>query len=128
MVEQHQDQQTQENVAADSGSAVNTGSAQVAQAEEEGKGQAATGEGGNQWVTTDSYQMDAEEQANLAVFLQKIQKACKKDSEVPDFLGPQVDQWLQEIYAEQQPAGAQQDDGAMEDTGAGPGGSTGEAP
>ena len=75
-------------MAADSGSAANTGAAQAAQAEEESKGQAATGEGGSQWVTTDSYQMDAEEQANLAVFLQKIQKACKKDSEVPDFLGP----------------------------------------
>ena len=51
-------------------------------------GAAATGSGsGEQWVTTDSYQMDADEQANLAMFLSKVSKACANDGEVPNFIG-----------------------------------------
>ena len=44
--------------------------------------------------------MDAEEQANLATFLAKVSGACKNDSDVPDFIGAQVNEWLAEIATE----------------------------
>ena len=49
------------------------------------------------WVTTNSAPMDPEEEANLAAFLTKIQAACQKDSDVPGFVGSQVNEWLAEI-------------------------------
>ena len=41
--------------------------------------------------------MTPEEEANLAEFLMKVQKACENDKSVPAFVGLQVDQWMQEL-------------------------------
>ena len=41
--------------------------------------------------------MDAEEQANLALFLSKVSKACENDQQLPGFIGAQVNEWLAEI-------------------------------
>ena len=42
-------------------------------------------------------ELTAEEEENLAAFLQKVQKACADDKSVPDFVGLQVNQWMQEL-------------------------------
>ena len=42
------------------------------------------------WITTNTEPMDAEEEANLAAFLEKVAGACKNDSSVPGFVGTQV--------------------------------------
>ena len=36
-----------------------------------------------------------DEQENLAAFLKKISKACENDKSVPDFVGQQVNVWMQ---------------------------------
>ena len=41
--------------------------------------------------------LSAEEEANLARFLKKVQKGIKIDGDVPDFVGDQVNQWLTEL-------------------------------
>ena len=46
-------------------------------------------------------ELSAEEEAKLAVFLQKVQKACADDKSVPMFVGNQVDDWLKEINDKQ---------------------------
>jgi len=38
-----------------------------------------------------------EQEASLFTFLQKVKKACKEDDSVPDFVGSQVTEWLQEL-------------------------------
>lgn len=43
-----------------------------------------------------------EEEANLAEFLKKVSVACSNDKSVPDTVGSQVMQWLQEIEANPQ--------------------------
>ena len=45
--------------------------------------------------------LSKDEEANLAQFLQKIQKACADDKSVPMFVGSQVDDWLKEINDKQ---------------------------
>ena len=45
--------------------------------------------------------LDPEEEARLAVFLGKVQKACADDKSVPQFVGLQVDDWLKEINDKQ---------------------------
>lgn len=42
-----------------------------------------------------------EEEEGLMKFLMKVQNACKQDSSVPDFVGSQVDTWMQELIAKQ---------------------------
>ena len=119
-----------------------------------GTGAGGTGDGGDEWITEDYVDLDAEEQAKLAVFLSKVKMACQNDSELPTGIGAEIDtqvsKWLAEITDSDQVAVAdtgdsgamtsssaatnnqQQPDAATEapahDTGAGPGGSTGEAP
>ena len=39
------------------------------------------------------------EEENLLNFLNKLQKACKEDSSVPDVVGMQVNDWLKELVA-----------------------------
>lgn len=41
--------------------------------------------------------LSTEQEQNLFTFLQKVQKACKEDSSVPDFVGSQVQDWLKEL-------------------------------
>ena len=68
---------------------------------------------GGEWVTTQSADLDPEEEAQLAAFLQKVSGACQRDASVPGYVGNQVNEWLAEIAT----------------TGSGEvGGSTGEAP
>ncbi|CDW91757.1 UNKNOWN [Stylonychia lemnae] len=41
--------------------------------------------------------LTAEQEATLFAFLQKVQKACNTDDSLPDFIGAQVQDWLQEL-------------------------------
>jgi hypothetical protein len=41
--------------------------------------------------------LSAAEEANLLIFLQRIQNACKEDATVPDMVGLQVNDWLKEL-------------------------------
>ena len=67
--------------------------------------QAATGEaasggtgeqanGGDEWVTSNTAELDADEEAKLAEFLQKVTQAAKNDPSVPSFVGEQTSSWL----------------------------------
>ena len=40
-----------------------------------------------QWVTTNTEPMSAEEEAKLQAFLTKVSNACNEDSYVPGFVG-----------------------------------------
>ena len=42
-------------------------------------------------------ELSAQQESDLFSFLQKVQKACKNDSSVPDFVGSQVNDWLTEL-------------------------------
>ena len=48
-------------------------------------------------------QTTPEEEANLAEFLKKVSVACNNDKSVPDSVGSQVMQWLQELESQPQP-------------------------
>jgi hypothetical protein len=41
--------------------------------------------------------MSAEQENDLLSFLKKVQNSCKNDSSVPDFVAPQVNEWLKEL-------------------------------
>ena len=76
-------------------------------------------------MTTDSAPLDPEEEANLAAFLSKVSAACNRDSDVPGFVGAQVNEWLAEIAAGNN-SGADQANAATGETGGAAG--SGEAP
>ena len=46
--------------------------------------------------------LSKEEEDNLLQFLLKVSKACKTDSSVPDFVGPQIEDWLKELNQKQE--------------------------
>ena len=53
---------------------------------------------GEEWATLEqSKDISKDEEANLAVFLQKLTKACDNDKSVPTFVGDQVNEWLKEL-------------------------------
>lgn len=41
--------------------------------------------------------MSAEQEHDLLSFLKKVSRACDEDSSVPNFVGPQVNEWLKEL-------------------------------
>lgn len=41
--------------------------------------------------------LTSEQESTLFAFLQKIQRACEGDSSLPDFIAPQVNEWLKEL-------------------------------
>ena len=59
------------------------------------------GDNGEEEVPFVAPELSADEEASLAVFLQKVQKACADDKSVPTFVGTQVDDWLKEINDKQ---------------------------
>lgn len=53
-------------------------------------------------------ELSAQQESDLFAFLQKVQKACKNDSSVPDFVGSQVHDWLTELQEKGQVETAQE--------------------
>jgi hypothetical protein len=41
--------------------------------------------------------LSGEQENDLMAFLKKVQRACENDSSVPDFVAPQVNEWLNEL-------------------------------
>ena len=41
--------------------------------------------------------ISAEQESDLLSFLKKVQRACDDDKSVPDFVAPQVNEWLKEL-------------------------------
>lgn len=41
--------------------------------------------------------MSKEQENDLVSFLKKVSRACDQDSSVPDFVAPQVNEWLKEL-------------------------------
>lgn len=41
--------------------------------------------------------MSKEQENDLLSFLKKVSRACNEDSSVPDFVAPQVNEWLKEL-------------------------------
>ena len=48
-------------------------------------------------MTSNTAELDADEEAKLAEFLQKVTQAAKNDPSVPSFVGEQTSSWLQEL-------------------------------
>ena len=42
-------------------------------------------------------ELTQDQEADLAAFLLKVQKACGEDKSVPKFVGAQVDEWIKEL-------------------------------
>ena len=56
----------------------------------------------------------SEEEENLAAFLLKVQKACADDKSVPDFVGLQVNEWMQELNDKRATEGESKSDSNLE--------------